>query len=747
MSQTHQLAAIMFTDIVGYTALMGRDEQRAFDLLNKNRQIQKPVIEQHQGRFIKELGDGILASFSTVSDAVYAALEIQEACTGAGDFQLRIGIHHGEVVFDDNDVFGDVVNIASRIQAIAPPGGIYISESVERNTKNKHDIQVVFAKEERLKNVDKPEKIFQVFRNTGEPIEIWEPASSGSKHQKSSLKTIAAIAGIMALLALGYWAFDHFSKHEPTSPGSSGQKSIAVLPFKLIGDDKEGRYFADGVADELNNHLTGIENLKVRSRTSVEKYHGTLKTIPEIGTELNVDYILEGSAQKYKDDIRIIVQLINAKTDEHIWKNEYDRKYEDIFKVQSEIAKNIAAQLHLTLTGSKKAQMEKIPTGNKDAWDLFLKGKQYMIDWWKFREISDLDIATEFFRRSVKLDTSFAVGYNWLARSLWNKSWTNTVDSKQLLEEAYQYTLHSLTLDPEDPFNYQLMAYWSARKGDYSTAMKEIEKAISLAPENQMLWATKGELLFEQEKYFEALTAFKEAVQKEPTEFYANLLSTIGGVYFWHIGLYDVSDVYLKKSLEIDPDNLWTLESIGFLQLMTGKYDELLKIGKRMTAIRKDNKGLAHIGKAYMMMGDYQNALKAYQEYFSLPVEKISQGQERHAYAYVLRKLGREKEAKEQIYLAKSFIEKWYQDKGYDLAKVYSFLGDKKTAIEHLRSWRGSFVIADWMENEPLFDNIKNEPEFSQLAEKFKADVAKKKEEARTRYERGEFPTPAMIGK
>jgi TolB-like protein/tetratricopeptide (TPR) repeat protein len=737
----------MFTDIIGYTALMGRDEQRAFDLLNKNRQIQKPIIEQHQGRFIKELGDGILASFHTVSDAVYAALEIQEACTAAGDFQLRIGIHHGEVVFEDNDVFGDIVNIASRIQAIAPPGDIYISESVERNIKNKNDIQAVYAREEKLKNVDKPEKIFQVFRNTGEPIKMLQPVKTDSKTDKALIKKIALIAGIVVLILLGYLAYNQFSKHDQFSSESTIKKSIAVLPFKLIGDDKEGRYFADGVADELNNHLTGIENLKVRSRTSTEKYNGIVKSIPEIAKELNVEYIVEGSAQKYKDDIRIIVQLINAKTDEHIWKNQYDRKYEDIFKIQSEIAKNIAAQLQLTLTSSKKAQIEKIPTESKVAWDLFLKGKQYMKNWWKFKEISDLDIALEFFTRSVKQDTSFALGYYWLAWGLLNKSGTEPANTDRLQEVAYQHALHSLRLDPEFPLTYEFIAFRSARKGDYRSAMQEIEKAIRLDPESQILWSGKGALLCQQEKYFEGLSSFKEAVQKEPTEFYAGLLNNIGSIYLWYTGLTNIADTFLQKSLEIEPDNLSALESICYLRQSNEQYEELLKTGKRMFSIRKDNKGLVHIGKAYMMLGDYMNAQKAFEEYFSLPVEKISQFQERHAYAYVLRKLGREKEAKEQIYLAKSFIEKWYQDKGYDLAKVYSFLGDKKTAIEHLRSWRGSFGIGNWMGKDPLFDNIKNEPEFRQLVEKFKAEFSKKKEEFQARYDRGEFPTPAMIGK
>ncbi len=141
MPQSRQLAAIMFTDIVGYTALMGNNEQKAFELLRKNREIQKPVIEQYGGRWIKELGDGIMASFPAVSNAVYAAIKIQEACTNSQAFELRIGIHQGEVVFENDDIFGDAVNIASRLQALAPPGGIFVSESVQRDLSNKNDIR------------------------------------------------------------------------------------------------------------------------------------------------------------------------------------------------------------------------------------------------------------------------------------------------------------------------------------------------------------------------------------------------------------------------------------------------------------------------------------------------------------------------------------------------------------------------------------------------------------------------------
>ncbi len=182
MPQTRQLAAIMFTDIVGYTALMGRDEQRAFELLNKNRQIQKPIIEQYNGRWIKELGDGVMASFNTVSDAVNAAIKIQQSCNNAKDFQLRIGIHLGEVIFENDDVFGDGVNIASRIQALATPGGIWVSESVHNNVSNKIDIETEYVKIEQLKNVKEPVRIYQV---KAEGVESPQPDISMSRKTKS----------------------------------------------------------------------------------------------------------------------------------------------------------------------------------------------------------------------------------------------------------------------------------------------------------------------------------------------------------------------------------------------------------------------------------------------------------------------------------------------------------------------------------------------------------------------------------
>jgi class 3 adenylate cyclase len=217
MSSIRQLAAIMFTDIVGYTALMGEDEQNAFELLHKNRQLQRPIIEKYGGTWIKELGDGVLASFHTATDAVLCATEIQNACSNINDLKLRVGIHLGEVVFEDSDVFGDGVNIAARLQALAPVGGIWISEPVHKNVANKKEIKTKFAGEQVLKNVKEPVRIYEV---------ICSGADIDTKESKNK----------------------------------NPEKSIAVLAFVDMSPARDQEYLGDGLAEELINLLSQIRN-------------------------------------------------------------------------------------------------------------------------------------------------------------------------------------------------------------------------------------------------------------------------------------------------------------------------------------------------------------------------------------------------------------------------------------------------------------------------------------------------------
>ena len=754
MSSSRQLAAIMFTDIVGYTALMGTDEKKAFELLKKNRQIQQPLIKQYNGTWIKELGDGVLASFHTVTDAVFCAAAIHQACNNVDGLRLRIGIHLGEVIFEDHDVFGDGVNIASRLQAMASPGSTWVSEAVHKNLVNKKEITSEFIKEETLKNVSEPVKVYEISVKEipgylPDNIKAYQKQSGpGATVSKKSIFITAII--ILAVLSAGYLLFFNNKQGKPAAAiKESKGKSIAVLPFKLIGTDEEGRYFAEGVADVLISHLHEIKDLKVRSRTSVEQYRDTKKMMPEIARELKVDYIIEGSAQKYKDDIRIIVQLINPDTDEHIWKNEYNKKFEDILNVQSAMALQIVKELNITLAPEQKKRIEKIYTKNAEAWDLYLRGMVYLRDWYKFREINDVNFAINFYTQALEKDTSFALAAAWLAESIRQKEFTGLSSDKVLRDSVLALVLKSIRLDPELANGYGLLGnIYAIDLDDTKTGLAYIEKAIQLDPDDPDFLAEKGNILAgKQNNHIEALGFYGEALQKEPSESYVWLLRLIGLSYL-RVGEFELSEQFYNKALELQPDALLFLAELSHLQLMQGRYKESQITINKSLSIRKDNLGLNDQAKVYLLLGDYANAERAYAQFYSLPKEKyFFETHQKTAYAQVLRKLGKEKEALKNIYEAKEYIEINIEDPNYDLAKVYSFLGEKQKALNYLRKWKPDWGLHAWVEKDPLFENIKNDPEFKQLAQRFKSEIEILRKQAEEKIKKGEFPTPEMIRK
>jgi len=360
MPEDRRLAAIMFTDIVGYTSLMGSDENKAFTVLRKNREIQRPIIKKYRGEWLKEMGDGILASFHTASDAVRCAGEIQQAVKKEG-IDLRIGIHEGEVVFEDEDVFGDGVNIASRLEPLAPVGGIYVSESVFRNIQNKKGIEANFVREETLKNVKHPVKIYEVKVERGEKrIESQE-----EKKVRSKLPYILVGVVIVIIAVFLIW------KYLPKQPTVELEKSIAILLFKDLSEDQNKQYIADGVMDAITGHLSKIEGLRVTPRTSMEQYRKTTKTASIIGAELDVSYLIEGSFLMINNQVRLTIQLVIAEEEDHLLYKEYDRDWSEIFNVQSEVAQAIANEVEVVITPEVKERIESIPTTIRLFSDIF----------------------------------------------------------------------------------------------------------------------------------------------------------------------------------------------------------------------------------------------------------------------------------------------------------------------------------------------------------------------------------------
>ncbi|HEU4861271.1 MAG TPA: adenylate/guanylate cyclase domain-containing protein, partial [Chitinophagaceae bacterium] len=425
MSQSRQLAAIMFTDIVGYTALMGKDEQKAFDLLNKSRQIQKPIIDEFNGVWIKELGDGVMASFKTVSDAVNAAMKIQQTCNANKEFQLRIGIHQGEVVIEENDMFGDAVNIASRLQSIASPGSIFVSEVVHHNVSNKNDINTEFVRTENLKNVKDPVKIYRI-KFDGSPPAPHRPLKS-IKRKNFAFMFLAVIVTTI----VGYFIFQGSKKTNVTATNNEAiDRSIAVLPFENRSNDKDQEYFSDGLSEELINMLTKIPELKVIGRTSSFAFKGKNEDLRTIGQKLDVAHLLEGSVQKDGNKIRVTATLIRASDGKGLWNDSYDRDLSNIFKLQDEIAQTVVQQLRLKLLQFPTTNVA--GSGNVDAYNLVLQGN-YFYDKLDKENVAK---AVDFYSQALAIDSTNARAWGKLANAISRQAWQNYIDQNRGYEKA-----------------------------------------------------------------------------------------------------------------------------------------------------------------------------------------------------------------------------------------------------------------------------------------------------------------------
>jgi TolB-like protein/class 3 adenylate cyclase/tetratricopeptide (TPR) repeat protein len=446
---SHQLAAILFADIVGYTAMMQEDENAALEKITRFRQVIDIIADELEGKIIQYYGDGCLLLFSSATDAVEFAKLLQTDFCEEPKVPVRIGIHMGDVLVSGGNIFGDVVNIASRIQAMAPAGGIYISEMVYRNIANKKGIDSAFVKEEFLKNVKAPVKIYQVITENS-------PAAFG------------------------------ISLPEPMPEKNVDENSIAVLPFINMSSDKEQEYFSDGLTEDIITQLSKIKSFKVISRTSVMQYKKTPKSIIEIGKELGVAQIVEGSVQRAGSQVRITAQLINAKTDEHLWSESYDRPVDDIFTIQREVALAIASVLNTKLTNRETQQLDYIPTANLQAYDFYMRGK-FLVE---KRNKTDLLVACDLFEQAVKLDKTFADAYAGLATTYLLSAFRGYDDPVKMLWLAKKNIDTALALDPSSGEIQATLGYWYYQNFDWHAAEITYRRAINLNANqtNVYLW-------------------------------------------------------------------------------------------------------------------------------------------------------------------------------------------------------------------------------------------------------------------
>jgi TolB-like protein/class 3 adenylate cyclase/Tfp pilus assembly protein PilF len=494
--EQRKLAAIMFTDMVGYSALSQRDEKLAQELLEEHRRLLREIFPRFNGTEIKTIGDAFLVEFNSALEAAQCAIEIQRTlakrdadASADRQIQVRIGVHIGDVVHRDGDVYGDGVNIASRIEPVAGPGGICVSMDVERQIRNALEARFEKLAPTDLKNISVPMDLFRIVLPWERDTRLTAESQKPNLRRRRSLPVGWIAAVLLPLMVIAAWFLFGRSKLSSEQSGAAEvpAKSIAVLPFENLSSDKENAYFADGIQDEILTRVSKIADLKVISRTSTQHYKSAPDNLPEIARQLGVAHILEGSVQKSGDAVRVNVQLIKAANDSHLWADTFDRKLTDIFSVESEVAKAIAEQLRAHLTGREEQVISAKPTDNPEAYDAYLRGLAYTLK--TAGTPANVLAAQKYFKEAVRLDPKFALGWALLSSVEARGYRTQTLQpTLALREEARQAAETALTLQPNLGEALHAKGYYHyACLKDYDTAVRYFEQARQLLPNSSRI--------------------------------------------------------------------------------------------------------------------------------------------------------------------------------------------------------------------------------------------------------------------
>ena len=623
--------------MVGYSSLAQSDESLALELLERHNSLLRSQLGQYQGREVKTMGDAFLLEFDSALEAVLCAVKIQSAFRNQNAsakedkrIRLRIGIHVGDVIRRDGDVFGDAVNIASRIVNFAEEGGICISEQVYAQVRNKIRYDMIEIPSQHLKHIEEPMNLYQI-------LLPWD-------------------------------------KRELISNATKG-KRIAVLPFANISPEPKDSYFADGLTEELISALSEVQGLRVIARTSVSRYREAVKNVAQIGNELDVSFLVEGSVRKSGNKIRVSTQLIEVESQEHIWSNQYDRDMQDIFSIQSDIAKQIVDSLKVTLLKEERRRIEKKDTENLAAYVAYLKGRTMF----QSRTEKGMKAAREQFELAIREDPEYARAYAGLA------------DIHMLLGD-YLFAPLPASLDE---------------------AKRNIETALELDPDLPEAHVSLAYFLQYDYKFVEATKEFNRAIELNPS--YAT-------AHHWFAGCLEAFG-YLDKALEecmlaeeLDPLSSSITLSVLYRCIEDGRYDEALKRIKKLQEIDLTSPSVNEALMAYnFARKEWDNAL--------LYLKKMIEEDPTDPYldadlAYIYAVTGKRDEALKLVEKVK-LVPESARTKGALIAFVYSGLDDLDECFRWLEyAFDSREIFFGWVRSYPLFKKVKEDKRFSRLLER-----------------------------
>ncbi len=507
-----QLLAIMFTDISGFTLMMGKDESKTLELLNSNRILQKPLIERHNGKWLKEIGDGVLASFDSVYHAVQCAIEIQHKAPEVLKNKIRIGIHLGDITIEGDDVFGDGVNIASRLETIAEPGGIYVSEEVYNTTYASGEINTHYIGQLRLKNVEREIKVYAIVGDglaIPSSTRIKQLSKAESKFKISPLSSFLILILLALLIGAGWYAWRGFFPE-----GRKDIHSVAILPFSNhTGNDSQG-FLVDGMHEALIGEMGKVSAIRVVSRTSMLSFANTQKSIHEIAEELNVDAIIEGSVLPANNNtIKIQLNLISALHEEfQLWTKSYELEKENVLDLYSSVVKTIADELNIVLLPEESQRLRQSRVVNPEAYENYLRGRVNLA----FLRPDEVKSAEEHFLKAIEIDPEFAPAYAGLAGVWVVRKQLFNADAKIVDPKISEYINQSFRLDSADAETWRWYAAKLGYEYDWTGAIYSLERCLELNPNFAEAHAFYAHYMMFQSQWKKAWHHIDLAVQLDP---------------------------------------------------------------------------------------------------------------------------------------------------------------------------------------------------------------------------------------
>jgi TolB-like protein/class 3 adenylate cyclase/Tfp pilus assembly protein PilF len=581
MSQHRQLSAILFTDIEGYTAIMQQSEQKAMIIKDRHREILQEAHELFNGRVIQYYGDGTLSTFQSVIEAVRCALSMQQKFLQLPQVPVRMGLHIGDIIFNGEHVFGDGVNLASRIESLGVAGSVLISDKANDELHNHPELKTISVGIYQLKNVTRSVEVFAL-NHEG----LVKPTFNSLKGKTGEEKNT-----------------ERGNDKDPGPGKNISLKSIAVLPFINMSNDPDQEYFSDGIAEEIINSLTHIKELKVAGRTSTFQFKGKNIDLRELGEKLSVRTVLEGSVRKQGNRLRITAQLVSVDDGYHLWSERYDREMDDVFAIQDDIALAITKKLKLTLMKKDRDLMTKSYTQNTEAYELYLKGRFYTT-----RRGTSVITGIQCFQKAIAIDPKFALAHAGYADANLLIASYGLLPPKQIMAQAKQSAERALQLDPslcepycslgyyytcfewnwpeakknflksievnpryaEGHFRYA-WNYLSCVEGKFEEAEKHAEIAINLEPLSSLCYAFHSLILHCAGKFKEALAVSKVGIEMDANSFVCHINA---GSTYMALKQYDEAISSFESAMKLSKSHFFSVHAFIWIYCLTGRFEK-----------------------------------------------------------------------------------------------------------------------------------------------------------------------------